>query len=72
MENVTEYNLILDRYDTQIQMFEGDEIVRIVENGKTIAEYRYAGAGCTDITQLDAKKLIDLLAVIMYDKGKQK
>jgi hypothetical protein len=43
-----------------------------VENGKTIAEYRYAGAGCTEITQLDAKKLIDLLAVIMYDKGKQK
>ncbi len=71
MENVTEYQLELDQYDTKIQMFESDEIVRIAQNGKTIAEYRYSGAGCSEITRLDAKTLIDLIAVIMYDKGKK-
>jgi hypothetical protein len=69
---MTKYTFELDNYASKIEMHEFDDIAQIFVNGELIAEYKFAGAGCSFIYHSDSRKLIDTLVGVLYDKGEVK
>ena len=67
---MTKYTLELENYASEIEMREFDDTAQIFVNGKLVAEYGFAGAGCSFIYHADPKKLIDTLVGVLYDQAK--
>jgi len=66
---MTRYTFELDNYASKIEMREFDDIAQIFVNDKLIAEYKFAGAGCSFIYHADTRDLIDTLVGVLYDKA---
>jgi hypothetical protein len=66
---MTKYTFELDNYASKIEMREFEDIAQIFVNDKLIAEYKFAGAGCSFIYNADPRKLIDTLVGVLYDQA---
>ena len=69
---MTRYTFELDNHVSKIEMQEFDDTAQIFVNGELIADYNFAGAGCSFIHQADTRGLIDTLVGVLYDKAEVK
>ena len=52
--------------EVKVRTFLDDDMAQIFVDGKLVAEYGFGGVGCTFITDVDPRILIDIIAEIAH------